>query len=76
MLINNISMEEFKLNVGHKYLIKRGSSISMYEVLHVTETSYHFKYEAGTTGWMEMKEFNAWYVVIEDITDFMVTYTK
>lgn len=65
-------MEE-KLVQGNTYLIKYGSSGSMSQiiVLMVTDKAYQFKYESGTTGWVEKREFERDYNIIENISDFI-----
>lgn len=59
---------EQKLVKGNKYLIKRSDTISMIEVLLITETSYKFKYESGNTDWITKEHFHAWYTIIEDVS--------
>jgi len=67
-------MLEEKLVQGNTYLIKYGSSSSMSQitVLMVTDKAYQFRYESGTTGWVEKREFERDYSIIENISDFMV----
>jgi len=63
-----------KLVQGDTYLVKYGSSGSMSQVtvLMVTDKAYQFKYESGTTGWVEKREFERDYNIIENISDFIV----
>jgi len=67
-------MLEEKLVQGNTYLIKYGSSssISQVTVLLVTDKTYQFKYESGSTAWVEKREFERDYGIIENISDFMV----
>ena len=66
-------MEE-KLVLGNTYLVKYGSSgsVSRITVLMVTDKAYQFKYELGTTGWVEKREFERDYNIIENISVFIV----
>ena len=59
------------LIVGNKYLVKRGSTLTLYIVQNVTKTSYQFRYENGNSFWMEKCEFNSWYDVIENVTEII-----
>jgi hypothetical protein len=70
-------MEEEKLVQGNTYLIRYGFSGSMSQitVLMVTDMAYQFKYETGTTAWMEKREFERDYYVIENISNFTVKRT-
>ena len=70
-------MEEEKLVQGNTYLIKYGSSssISQITVLLVTDKTYQFKYESGSTAWIEKREFERDYKIIENITDFSGHYS-
>ena len=67
-------MEEENLVQGNTYLIKYGisGSVSQITVLIVTGKAYQLKYETGTTGWIEKREFEHDYRIIENISDFMV----
>jgi hypothetical protein len=66
-------MEE-KLVQGSTYLVKYGSSgsISQITILMITDKAYQFKYESGNTAWVEKREFERDYNIIENISDFVV----
>jgi len=61
---------EQNLVQGNKYLIKRSDTVSMIEVLVITETSYKFKYESGVSDWTTREHFHSWYTIIEDVTNY------
>jgi hypothetical protein len=63
---------EQNLVQGNKYLIKRSDTISLIEVLVITETSYKFKYESGNTDWTTKEHFHTWYTIIEDVTSYEI----
>jgi len=63
---------EQNLVKGNKYLIKRSDSISMIEVLSITQTSYQFKYESGNTDWTTKEHFHTWYTIIENVSDYII----
>jgi hypothetical protein len=67
-------MAKEKLVQGNTYLIKygSGSTILHVTVLMVTDKAYQFRYETGSTAWVEKNEFERDYNVVENISDFMV----
>lgn len=59
------------LIIDNKYLIKRGSTLTLYIVQKVTKTAYQFRYENGNSFWLEKCEFDSWYNVIENVTELI-----
>lgn len=68
-------MEQKELKQGNKYLVKRTGTLSLIEVLLITQTAYQFRYESGNTGWIEKEEFNTWYWVIENVSEYEIGTT-
>lgn len=55
---------------GHSYLIRENtvnSEIRKVTILAITEKCYQLQYESGYKFWKEIKEYDNWSIMVEDL---------
>jgi hypothetical protein len=72
--LNNFYLIKEKLNGGNKLFASQmpTNNISLIEIVNITDTCYNLTYENKTSVWVEKEVFFEKYIIVENISKFII----